>query len=217
MDLAKEARDFADELERILRPAIGKDIEFQARSTPTRSTAVVVPVGEKLPLRLPGESDDLAWLKVEYRLGVDPEGEYMSVQRSTFGLWVQLADGKARPVVRIEYDRHKTSKPPAHVHFHAESTELGWIYGRSGKPVPRMEELHFPLGGHRFRPTIEDFVEFLDREGIHTDWASNDWPEAFTKSRNRWYSRQAKATARRFPKQTAEALADLGWQVTSPS
>lgn len=57
----------------------------------------------------------------------------------------------------------------AHAYFHAESSRLGWIYGTAGLPVPRIDKIHFPLGGRRFRPTVEEFEKFLNSEKLFVD------------------------------------------------
>ncbi len=95
-------------------------------------------------------------LKIEFRVSLDDESEFLAVQHSTYGLWVRpVPRRKPRPVFRVEYDRDARSKPPAHVHLHAESLEFGWIYGTADLPPPRLFEIHFPVGGRRFRPTVE--------------------------------------------------------------
>ncbi len=87
-------------------------------------------------------------LKIEFRVSLDSQSEHLAVQQSTFGLWVCPDPRRgSRPVFRIEYDRKATSKPSAHIHLHAESVELGWIYGTAGLALPRLQEIHFWVGG----------------------------------------------------------------------
>lgn len=127
----------------------------------------------QIPLRRACDEHDLLSLKVEFRVGKDDSGDFMRAESSTFGLWVATGQkSKARPVFRVEYDRNATSKPQAHVHIHAESVELGWIYGSAGLALPNMHEIHFPVGGKRFRPTVEDLLLFLHRENLFTEWHS---------------------------------------------
>lgn len=96
------------------------------------------------------------------------------MKSSVFGLWVAVTDtddpAKGRPVFRIEYERRPSDKPRAHVHFHAESAELAWIYGATRLKLPRSAEIHYPAGGTRFRPILEDVIGFLDREGLFRNW-----------------------------------------------
>lgn len=143
-------------------------------------------------------------------VALDPESQYLAVQSSTFGLWVKVMDdSKRRPVFRVEYDRNTTTKPPAHVHFHAESAELAWVYGSGGVTLPRGHEVHFPVGGVRFRPVIEDVLLFLDREHLFNDWATTTWRSTIDASRHVYDLRQARATVRRFPDEARAVLARM--------
>ena len=133
-------------------------------------------------------------LKVEFRVSLDDESKFLTVQHSTYGLWVRPDPRrKPRPVFRVEYDRDAHSKSPAHVHLHAESLEFGWIYGTAGLPPPRLSEIHFPVGGRRFRPTVEEFLRFLNREKLFVDWRSG-WKGHVEESLVDWERNQTRAT-----------------------
>ncbi|WP_419845152.1 hypothetical protein [Candidatus Poriferisocius sp.] len=154
-------------------------------------------------------------LKIEFRVSLDSQAEHLAVQQSTFGLWVRPDPQRGpRPVFRIEYDREATSKPLAHIHLHAESVELGWIYGTAGLPLPRMQEIHFPVGGRRFRPTVEEFLGFLNREKLFTDWRPG-WNAILNSSLDAWNKRQAQATVRNNPEAAIEQLERMGYQVVA--
>ncbi len=114
---------------------------------------------------------------------------------------------------RIEYDREAVSKPLAHIHLHAESVELGWIYGTAGLDLPRLQEIHFPVGGRRFRPTVEELLEFLNREKLFTDWRQG-WDVILDQSLETWNKRQAQATVRNNPEVAIEQLGRMDYQVT---
>lgn len=221
-EIAVQANTFARELTRLFQLAVGPHITFGATSLDRGATILIGPNPfeksrhSRVPMARSGADAPLE-LTVEYRVQSDEEGQWMTVAASTFGLWI-TARGKPRPVVRIEYERDARGKPPAHVHFHAESTEVGWLYGRAGMPAPRLQEFHFPLGGRRFRPTVEDFLEFLDREGVYRDWFNKSGMKAtLTESRAAWERRQAKATARRNPAAVVEYLESQGYSVTPPA
>lgn len=118
-------------------------------------------------------------------------------------------------MLRIEYDRDAVSKPEAHVHLHAESVELGWRYGTAGRPLPRLAEIHFPVGGRRFRPTIEELLLFLDREKLFNDWRRS-WRRVLLDSLGDWEARQARATVRRHQEAAISELEALGYTITPP-
>lgn len=156
------------------------------------------------------------FLKIEFRVSLDEVAEFLAVQHSTYGLWVRPdPTRKPRPVFRVEYDRDARKKPPAHVHLHAESLEFGWIYGTAGLPPPRLSEIHFPVGGRRFRPTVEEFLRFLDREQLFSDWRSG-WGEIVKTSLIEWERNQARATVRQHPDAATEQLRRMGYEVIAP-
>ena len=156
-------------------------------------------------------------LKIEFRVSLDEESEFLAVQHSTYGLWVRpVPRRKPRPVFRVEYDRAAYNKSPAHVHVHAESLEFGWIYGSAGLAPPRLFEIHFPVGGRRFRPTVEEFLKFLDREELFVDWQEG-WATIVDASLSEWERNQAQATVRQHTDAAVAQLRRMGYGVTPPS
>ena len=172
-----------------------------------------------IPLERSCESGDRTrmMLKVEFTVSLDDASEFLAVQHSIYGLWVRPDPDptKIRPVFRIEYDRDAHRKPPAHVHVHAESMELGWIYGTAGLPLSRLSEIHFPVGGRRFRPTIEEFIQFLDQEELYTDWQQG-WQDIIGESLKTWRRIQTKANVRRETTSAIQQLEDMGYTITPP-
>ena len=155
-------------------------------------------------------------LKIEFHVSLDDESNHLAVQQSTYGLWVRPdPHRKPRPVFRIEYNRDAYNKPAAHVHLHAESMEFGWIYGTAGLPLPRLFEIHFPVGGRRFRPTVEELLKFLDREELFVDWLPG-WNQLVEQSLEQWEWNQARATVRQHTEAAVGQLRDMGYEVTPP-
>lgn len=226
--LDSEAASFAARLTRLIRSSIGGDTEFDVvESAGDRRRIGPGPFesGKSgfslISLRRGVDPDDepaRVSLKVEFAVGLDEdEAMHLTVYRSTFGLWIRPDPQRSpRPVVRVEYDREATNKPAAHVHLHAESVELGWLYGTASHPLPRLEEIHFPVGGRRFRPTVEELLLFLDRERLFTDWANPGWRDVVERSLEEWEARQARATVRRHPADAALELTRLGYSVVPP-
>ena len=155
-------------------------------------------------------------LKIEFRVSLDDESNHLAVQQSTYGLWVRPdPHRKPRPVFRIEYTRDAHNTPPAHVHIHAESMEFGWIYGTSRLAPPRLEEIHFPVGGRRFRPTVEELLRFLNREKLFVDWLHR-WDGLVEESLEEWEMNQARATVRQHTGAAIKQLREMGYKVTPP-
>ena len=89
------------------------------------------------------------------------------------------------------------------------------MYGSSGRPAPDLHALHFPVGGKRFRPTLEDFLLFLDRERLYTDFKPN-WKPAVLGSLQAWKELQAGSTVKKYPETAVGALEQLGYTVSPP-
>lgn len=171
-----------------------------------------------LPLLRSCDTDAALHLRMRYSVELDKAQEHIQVISSTFGLWVDVGLGKTRPIVRVEYDRTETQRDvaAAHVHLHANSPELAWVWGSCGNAAKNLHELHFPVGGRRFRPSIEEFLLFLDREDLFTDWKIG-WKPRLLDSLDHWERLQARATVRAFSTEAADALVALGYTVTPPT
>jgi hypothetical protein len=69
------------------------------------------------------------------------------------------------------------------------------VPGRSGKPNTReLSRLHLPVGGRRFRPTLEDVIEFLVIEKLAEPRAG--WRDVLDQRRREWERIQLKAAIR---------------------
>lgn len=225
-NLKHQASEFAHRLEYLFGECLSGAHEFEIVSGSDDAVRIgprpfdpKIGGFSRIPLPRGGEQADSAQLslRVEFHARLDSEREYMAVENSALGLWVQPDPvRRARPVFRIEYDRDAKNKPAAHVHLHAESSELAWVYGSSSQALPSMSEIHFPVGGRRFRPTVEEVLLFLHRERLYTDWKPG-WERAVKKSLSEWEGRQLKAAVRRDPQSAAEELRELGWVVRSPA
>jgi len=152
-------------------------------------------------------------LKIRFRVGLDGEGDHLQVETSVFGLCVSRATGFCP--IRVEYDRSKTSKQRAHVQVHGESAGLAYAFARAGQPLRPLHKLHLPVGGHRFRPTLEDFIEFLAQEHLIPE-PKPGWQEVLRRSRSGWETHQVRAAVRRHPEAAAAQLRLQGYTVAPP-
>ncbi|MGN6524344.1 MAG: hypothetical protein ACTHMZ_14260 [Actinomycetes bacterium] len=78
-----------------------------------------------------------------------------------------------------------------------------------------MEALHIPLGGARFRPCLEDFLEFLIHQ-VGFD-AKQPWAEVLAAGRERWRRTQLAASVRDCPEEAARVLVGLGYGIQIPA
>ena len=227
--LQQLTEDFAAQLHSLLSQVLSEDAKYSIKPRPPRQK------NPRSALRLTNLNDNgkegfplvrtcdnpaspSLLIRSSYTLELDKSSNYLQIETSTLGLWSNTFKGqkRPRPLIRIEYDREKRMFAPAHVHFHAHSSELGWIYGSSNQKMNRPQSIHFPVGGRRFRPTLEDFLLFLDQEKIFTNWKDENYKELIENSRSKWEKIQARTTVRWLPQEAAETLEGLGYRVIPP-
>ena len=220
--------EFVGTLNEVLVGAIDTPARFVATDSRDNEQAFVRIVGRHsdpaagLPLlrATDAPSDAALFLNAHYTVEIGPTGSRLRVASSLVGLWADVTGGRKRPrpLVRVEYDRSGLGRgrAAAHVHLHANSPEFAWLYGSSGRPAPDLHSLHFPVGGRRFRPTLEEFLLFLDRERLFDNWKAG-WKPKVLDSLEVWERRQARTTARQFPDEAIGALDALGYSVIAPS
>ena len=226
--LRTSVQEFVSGLSAVLVGAIDTPARFEAANSSGNERAFVRPVerhgtlagGFALVRATDAPSAPALFLNAHYTVEMDPTGSRLRIATSMVGLWADVTGGRKRPrpLVRVEYDRGQSGRgrAAAHVHLHANSPELAWMYGSSGRPAPDLHALHFPVGGRRFRPTLEEFLLFLDRENLFDNWKAG-WRPKVVGSLEEWERRQARATARQFPAEAIGALETLGYSVTTPS
>ena len=151
-------------------------------------------------------------MKLSVACELDSAAQYLAVKESTFDL---LAVLDRTPVLRIHYLREPQGPPTAHVHFHGHRGALSHLLSQAGHPHPHdVSSLHIPVGGSRFRPCLEDFIQFLVAE-CRFD-AQDGWKGHVEAGRERWRCRQAAAVARDVPEEAARVLRELGYTVEAP-
>lgn len=208
-DLERSAFEFASELSETLERVLGYSCTFTAQSYGER--LVVRPEDSKgVPLFV--QKKQRAALDLFLRCQLDHVDRFLAVEESQFSLLTGLSRD---PLLRLHFRRSPKSKPSAHWHVHAERGAFSALLTEAGVSNPHaMADLHLPVGGSRFRPCLEDFLEFLiDEVGI--DRCEHARP-AIREGRARWRLKQSAATVRDAPSQAAEVLRDLGYSVTDP-
>ncbi len=171
-------------------------------------------VDATVPLRGAGDTDGgLADLSANYKLCVDSYGTHVAVEHSSFVLKAKV---DRAPIIRWDYDRDARRKPRSHVQLTAHRGALSHILSRLDHRTPHsIESLHIPMGGERFRPCLEDIVEFLIRDcGFQ---GSDGWENAIQEGRARWRRIQTRAVVRDSPGSAVTELEALGYQVTPPT
>lgn len=218
--LAEKSAAFAQELDDTIRGVLPG--EFRIVSVALDKRYVVRPDGEsvpkqRVPLFVGGEH--LADFGVQIFLGLDSSGKYLKAWKSNLAVHSVL---DRTPLVRQEFDAQMSTSPIAHWHVHADRGALSHLLARAhqlradvvSKPHD-ISSLHFPVGGERFRPCAEDFLEFLVRE-CGVDHQLN-WETALLEGRRRWRRRQFRSTVRELQDEAADVLEKHGWKITPPA
>lgn len=205
-DLISEVERFTSETESLLRACFA-DVEDPEIETLDERLVVKT----KAPMR-GRKGQNLAELDIFQRFCLDSTGTYLAVEQSVLKLTASI---DRTPVLRYDYDRLARSKPSSHIQVHAHRGAISHVLSQTGHPKPHaLESLHFPTGGARFRPCLEDLLEFLIRD---CKFAANEgWNEAVKKGRERWRRLQARSIVRAVPSEAADVLIELGYAVTPP-
>lgn len=156
---------------------------------------------------------ELAALDVTMRCCSDSTGQWLALEKSGIKL-TALVD--RTPILRFEYERNAQKVPSAHVQVHAHRGALSHLLSQAGHKSPHsIEALHLPVGGPRFRPSLEDVLEFLVVDCGFT--SRPRWREAVDAGRERFRRTQLRSAVRDAPEDAAEVLRVLGYTVTPPS
>jgi hypothetical protein len=231
--LHEQAAAFAQTLtHRVRRVLPDEQPEFNAQLLPGhRPSLVVAPV-------MPGDADRVPvpltltiegrqrtrtlHLRVMFWCCYDVTGQYLTIEKSEFSLGLLNVPD---PLFRYEYDRNirrANRLPAAHlqVHAHRDEATVMMLHADEARPrarwrkerVARLSELHFPVGGDRYRPCLEDVLTVAINEfGVRAKRGA--WP-ALAEGRAEWRRLQLRAAVRDAPEEAAEALRDQGWTVS---
>lgn len=178
-----------------------------------------------IPLTI--EQRDALQLVVEYKLMMSPYSKKATVLGSSF---LVRPYGEGRPMFTVDYVRDAHSNTPAaHYNLHFEhgpieaellqagAVRRGKIHrkGAAAGKAPRLADLHFPVGGHRFRLCLEDVIEMLWIEfGIDVKTTA---AAALHEGRESWRAMQTRAAVSDDPESAAAELRKLGYTVDAPT
>jgi hypothetical protein len=189
-------------------------------STTGRLEAHIRQDGIGIPLAREGV--DLFRLDVRMWLVADHRQHHLKVRNSRFRVFT--FDGK-QPLFRYEYDAamEEGHRPAAHVQFHGRHEELEQTLSAAGRATtrsssagtgPNVTDLHFPVGGSRFRPCLEDVLEMLILEfDIDPQPNKRAALTALADGRERWRAMQLRTVVRDDPQTAIDLLRQLGYTV----
>ncbi|MER6664313.1 hypothetical protein ABT256_07175 [Amycolatopsis japonica] len=204
-DLQEQVDQFTSETETLLR-ACFDDVP----DTEVETLAERVVTDLKVTLKIKGRA--LAQLHVFQRFRLDSTETFLAVEQSIFKLTAII---DRTPIVRYEYDRDARAKPSSHIHFHAHRGAISHLLSQAGHKSPHeLASLHLPTGGARFRPCLEDFLEFLISDCRLG--AKQGWEQEVKAGRERWRRLQVRSIVRDVPSEAIAALEGLGYTVQPP-
>jgi hypothetical protein len=210
----EQVTGFADDVSKAigaLKDGSGVPVDAELASADSRLRAVVNAKVSLSPRSAPG--DCLAELGVEYKLCVDSFSRWLAVEHSSFVLKAKL---DRTPIIRWDYDRKPNNKPSSHVQITAHRGALSHILSKLDHDAPHsIESLHLPMGGDRFRPCLEDIIEFLITECGFP--GGDNWRVIVRDGRAKWRRIQTRVAVRDSPATAVAALEAMGYVVTPPA
>lgn len=222
--LEDESQAFAQRISDAVSAFVGQTVPFKATSSGSRFVVSDDTEGIVIPI---GEGGTLA-LEVNYRCELDSVGRYLKVLSSRVAVYAGSRP-KGDPLFRFEYvNNQSTGLPAGHLHVHAHRDQftrvmtLASISGAARRQVrpeaeleaARMSTIHFPTGGHRFRPTLEDVLQLIEEEfGARP---GSTWREVLHRNRVQWRRQQTGAAVRDCPSEAVRVLEELGYSVAAP-
>lgn len=215
--LEAEARTFADKIGDLLLRCFPEapdilvsEVDGKVRIRPDGQFVEGTTEKGGVPLKVGGQQ--LAWLRVNYSCRPDEPRRYLAVDVSK--VWVVSTKDRS-PLFRFEFNYESRSAPHSHIQVHAERGTLTHLLTRCGHVRAHdMSALHLPTGGSRFRPNLEDVIQFLITECGFDH--KEGWMDAVNEHRAEWRAIQTRAVARAMPAEAAYALRELGYEVTPP-
>lgn len=144
------------------------------------------------------------WMDVSFQLRLDAEREHLMVHKSFIGLFGSK-DAK-HGLFHYDYERDKADGyPDAHLQVDASSDFFGTLNDPKRDPGRPLAALHFPVGGKRFRPCMEDVIEFLIVERLVLP--RDGWEKVIEAGREGFRKNQLMAAMRR-DRATVEAFVE---------
>lgn len=169
----------------------GDDRLFMLGNLLTKDTLTA----ERFKLRPKAPKVEL-WMDVSFQLRLDAEREHLMVHKSFFGIFGSR-DAK-QGLFHYDYERDKADGyPDAHLQVYAESELFATLNDPKTDPARSLAKLHFPVGGKRFRPCLEDIIEFLIVERLVE--ARDSYEKVLEAGRDGFRRNQLLAAMRRDP------------------
>lgn len=215
-ELIAETEIFTEDIQDLLHRTISPNANLVAEAASNRVVITSRSSGGTAGIPLTVQEKHRLDLRLLYRCSWDSAGRFLAIDESN----VAIAAAEIRePLIRFHYLRH-SGLAPAHIHVHAERGVITAVRALGGTSLPaKLHDLHLPVGGKRFRPSLEGIIEFLVSEW-HVDF-QDQWQQRVDAGRRRWEDIQLAAALRDYARHhgyekradaeqmVAEAFADV--------
>lgn len=194
---------FANEIKGLLNGTITNHVQIKAVTLSKGDDRLFI-LGNRLDKAMTAERFRLKprapktelWMDVSFQLRLDAEREHLMVHKSFFGIFGSQ-DAK-HGLFHYDYERDKADGyPDAHLQVEAVSELFATLNDPKCDSGRSLAALHFPVGGKRFRPCLEDVIEFLVVERIVE--ARDGYEKILETGRERFRQNQLMAAMRRDP------------------
>ena len=203
---------FAKEIQALLNCTIASHVQIKAVALSTGDDRLFslghllhksTMTAQRFPLKPCRERTEL-WMDVSFQLRLDAEREHLMVQQSFVGVFGSPT--AKHGLFHYDYERDKADGyPDAHLQVEAHSDLFDQINNPRTDAGRSFAQLHFPVGGKRFRPCLEDIIEFLIVERlVH---ARDGYEKVIEAGREGFRKNQLMAAMRRDPA-TVEAFVE---------
>jgi hypothetical protein len=214
VSLDAAAAAFAAELSNLFAEVFAAQVIFEVCENPkgkdTRRLTISQRTSEGIPISVQGQS--VFRLLLGYDCSWNVNTNRLTIVESSFSVYLENVK---EPLWRYDFIRNMNSSvPAAHLNVHAHRDEIAWaraLQPRKSFNDVRLSRLHFPFGGARFRPTIEDVIQMLIEE-FEIDCLESA-KHKLEMSRKKFFERQLSAAVIETPQVAISALAAAGYEV----
>lgn len=163
-------------------------------------------VGVGIPLTIDARTP-ACYLGAMQVLGLDHERRYLTTKRARYGVYLD-PEFEGHVLCHYDYDREPSNDyPNPHVQIDGSSDALDELSARLDYVTAELGRLHFPVGSRRYRPSLEDVIEFAITEGFAR--GRPGWRDVVSRHREDWEKIQLRVAIRRDPETARSALTDL--------
>lgn len=191
--LTVAATRFGNEILGLLDATICPGAPIRAEAVGNRvRVAATDEQGEEIGMPLTIGGEHRLNMHVLYWCTWDFSGQFLAIYESQVAL---ALPGVKEPLIRVEYEGRR-DYAPSHIQLHAQSNYIGYLLTLkpSRRKLPNVYDLHLPTGGKRFRPCLEDVVEFAIYDlGVDPQ---EGWQTSVEEGRARWCRVQLAAAIR---------------------